>query len=211
MAELIIIGFLILSALWGAHKGLLESVGGVVRIVASFVGAFLAAKVLTPPVTAAVRPLVEKAIGERIAVIDMSNLEDTLQSFFFATENMQETIREIIANVTNEGMTLVSATVQSVTENVSFAVIYVLAFILLMIALWLLMKPLELMSKLPGLNLLNWLGGGAVGLVWGVLLTFVAVWAMTRFDLWLTPEMVKESELLQFFVYNSPVKLLTSL
>ena len=211
MAELIIIGFLILSALWGAHKGLLESVGGVARIVVSFVGAFLAAKVLTPPVTAAVRPLVEKAIGERVAVIDMSNLEDTLQSFFFATENMQETIREIIANVTNEGMTLVSATVQSVTENVSFAVIYVLAFILLMIALWLLMKPLKLMSKLPGLNLLNWLGGGAVGLVWGVLLTFVAVWAMTRFDLWLTPEMVKESELLQFFVYNSPVKLLTSL
>ena len=211
MAEILIIGFLILSALWGAHKGLLESVGGVARIVASFVGAFLAAKVLTPLATAAMQPMVEKAIADRLAAIDMGNLEETMQGFFFASENMQETIHEIIANVTNEGMTLVSAAAQSVAQNIAFAVICVLAFIALMIVLWIVMKPLELMSKLPGLNLLNWLGGGAVGLVWGVLLVFVAVWAMTRFDLWLTPEMVEESQILQFFVNNSPVKLLTSL
>ena len=211
MAELLIIGFLILSALWGAHKGLLESVGGVARIAASFIGAAIAAKALLVPVTALVRPVVEKVIGQRLAAIDMSNIEDTLQSFFFASENLQTTVHEIIANVTNQGMTLMAATVESISRNVAYAGTYVVAFVALMIGLWLLMKPLELMSKLPGLNLLNWLGGGAVGLVWGALLVFVAVWAMTRFDLFLTPEMVEESQILQFFVYHSPVKLLTSI
>ena len=211
MAELLIIGFLILSALWGAHKGLLESVGGVARIAASFIGAAIAAKALLVPVTALVRPVVEKVIGQRLAAIDMSNIEDTLQSFFFASENLQTTVHEIIANVTNQGMTLMAATVESISRNVAYAGTYVVAFVALMIGLWILMKPLELMSKLPGLNLLNWLGGGAVGLVWGVLLVFVAVWAMTRFDLFLTPEMVEESQILQFFVYHSPVKLLTSI
>ena len=211
MAEIVIIGALILSALWGVHKGLLESVGGVARIVASFVGASWASNVLTKPVTEMIRPAVEQHIGDRLGAIDLGNLEETLQSFFFTSENLQKTISEILANVANKGMSVAGAAVESIATHVAYAAVYVLAFIVLMVGLWLLMKPLKLMTKLPGLHMLNNLGGAAVGLIWGVLLVFLVVWAMVHFDIYLTQDMVEESQILQFFVYNSPIKLITSL
>lgn len=211
MAEIILIAVLILSVLWGAHKGLVESIGGVARIIVSFFGAAWVANELSTPMSGWIRPMVEHALQDKIAGIGMDNMEETLQSFFLVPDHLTETISEILGNVVNQGMSVAAATVESITHSVTYAVVYVLAFVILMIVLWLVMKPLQLMTKLPGLHLLNTLGGGAVGLIWGVLLAFLAVWAMTQFDLFLTPEMVKESELLQFFVYNSPIKWITSL
>ncbi len=211
MAEMILIAVLILSALWGAHKGLVESIGGVARIIASFFGAAWAADVLAEPLSGWVRPMVETALQDKIAGIGMDNMEETLQSFLLMPDHLTETIREILNSVVNQGMSVAAATAESISHSVAYAVVYVVAFIILMIVLWLAMKPLQLMTKLPGLHLLNWLGGGAIGLVWGVLLVFLAVWAMTQFDLFLTPQMVEESQILQFFVYNSPIKWITSL
>ena len=84
-------------------------------------------------------------------------------------------------------------------------------FLALLVLLWLLMKPVELVVKLPLLRTVNAVGGGALGLVWGALLVFLAVWLLQRFDILLTPDMVEDSALLRFFATNSPLSLLTSL
>ena len=91
------------------------------------------------------------------------------------------------------------------------ALSYDAAFLALLVLLWLLMKPVYLMVKLPLLRTVNAVGGGALGLVWGALLVFLAVWLMQRFDVALTDEMVASSRLLHFFATNSPVSLITSL
>mgnify|MGYP003306118597 CR=1 FL=1 len=88
---------------------------------------------------------------------------------------------------------------------------YTFAFLLLLLVVWLLFRPVYLLVKLPVLRTVNTLGGGALGLVWGMLLVFLAVWLLQRFDLLLTAEMVDHSLLLQFFANNSPLSLLTSL
>ena len=81
----------------------------------------------------------------------------------------------------------------------------------ILLAVWLLLKPVQLLTKLPLLRTVDRLGGGALGLVWGALLVFLAVWLMLRFDWVLTKEMVDNSRLLHFFATNSPLSLLTSL
>ena len=44
-----------------------------------------------------------------------------------------------------------------------------------------------------------------------VLLVFLAVWLMQKFNWLITPEMVEQSTLLHFFATNSPISLMTSL
>ena len=84
-------------------------------------------------------------------------------------------------------------------------------FLALLLVLWLLMKPVYLLVKLPLLRTVNAIGGGALGLVWGALLVFLAVWLMQRFDWYITADMVANSTLLHFFATNSPISLITSL
>ena len=73
------------------------------------------------------------------------------------------------------------------------------------------MLPLKALVKLPGINFANRLGGAALGLVIGALLLFLAVWAMLRFNIFLTPELVEETYLLRFFANNSPLSLIKAL
>jgi hypothetical protein len=108
-------------------------------------------------------------------------------------------------------MDLLSAVSDSVAHSVAYAAVYLAAFLVLLVVVWLLMKPVYLLVKLPVLRTANALGGGALGLVWGALLVFLAVWLMQRFDLFLTADMVENSMLLRFFANNSPLSLLTSL
>ena len=108
-------------------------------------------------------------------------------------------------------MDLLSAVTDSVAQSVAYAAVYLVAFLALLLVLWLLMKPVHLLVKLPGLRTVNALGGGALGLVWGALLVFLAVWLMQRFDWYITADMVANSTLLHFFATNSPISLITSL
>ena len=86
------------------------------------------------------------------------------------------------------------------------------ALIVLLLALWLLMKPLNLLAtKLPLVSKVNAMGGGLLGLICGGLLLFALVWVMLRFGLLLTQELVDGTVLLKFFATNTPLGLLAAL
>ena len=88
---------------------------------------------------------------------------------------------------------------------------FVSLLLVLLLVLSLLIKPLELATKLPGLRTLNALGGGLLGLIKGLLLVFFAVWVLRKLQLLITPQLMEESMFLPFFVNNSPLSLLTGL
>ena len=60
-------------------------------------------------------------------------------------------------------------------------------------------------------TLLNALLGGALGLVKGALLVFLAVWVLQKLQLLVTPELVDKTVLLKFFARNSPIDLIAKL
>ena len=138
-----------------------------------------------------------------------ADVEDLLRSFQFEGLGLQQQIEDVMQQITDTGAAAVDAVADSVTLSIAHAAVFVAAFLVLVLALWLAMLPLKLMTKLPGLHALNTVGGAALGLVWGVLLVFLVVWALRRFGWLITPELVEHSWLLRFFANNSPLDLLT--
>ena len=211
IADIVIAGVLVLAAAIGAWTGLVKSLAGVVIVVVAFIGASFVANAFSEPVAQWLGPVIEEKILDKLATENTTDAESMLAAFHFRGENLQQMVDEVLEKVKETGMDLLSAVSDSVAHSVAYAAVYLAAFLVLLLVVWLLMKPVYLLVKLPVLRTANALGGGALGLVWGALLVFLAVWLMQRFDLFLTADMVENSMLLRVFANNSPLSLLTSL
>lgn len=211
IADVVVAAALVLAAVIGAKRGLLKSLAGVIIIVAAFFGASWAADAFDEPVAQWMRPMLEEYIHETVSHQQQTaDVEDLLRAFRFDGAGLQQQIEDVMQQITDTGASVVDAVTDSVTLSIAHAAVFVVAFLVLALVLWLVMLPLKLMTKLPGLHAINTIGGGALGLVWGVLLVFLAVWAMRRFGWLITPEMVEGSIVLKFFATNSPLGLLAA-
>ena len=211
LADIIIAAVLILAAVVGTKKGLLKSLAGVVIVIAAFIGASFIADALAEPVAQWLQPVLEDYVQEKLAPEGTNDAAALLEAFHFSGEQLEQMLQEVLTKVSETGSSVLSAVGESVSYSIAYAATYLVAFLVLLLALWLLSQPLHLAAKLPGLRTLNALGGAALGLVWGALLVFLAVWLMQKFNWLITPEMVEESTLLHFFATNSPISLITSL
>ena len=211
IADVVIAAALVLAVVVGAHKGLVKSLAGVVIVVGAFIGASFVANAFAEPVAEWLGPMIEENMMEKLTGQETADAESLLESLHFSGERLQQMVDEVMGKVKETGADLLSAVTDIVAHSVAYAGVYLVAFLALLVLLWLLMKPVELVVKLPLLRTVNAVGGGALGLVWGALLVFLAVWLLQRFDVYITAEMVGKSTLLRFFATNSPLSLLTSL
>ena len=203
---------LVLAVIVGAKRGLLQSLAGVIIMVAAFFGASWAANTFDEMAAQWMRPLLEDYLQQTVAAQQQNaGVEDLLRSFQLNGVGLQQQIEEIMQEMQQTGAAAVDAVMESVTLSIAHAAVFLVSFLVLVIVLWLIMLPLKLMTKLPGLHAINAIGGGALGLVWGTLLVFLAVWAMGRFGWLLTQEMVENSYILRFFANNTPLTLVALL
>ena len=211
LPDLVIAAALVLFVVIGAARGLVKSLSGLIIVAAAFIGASFVANALAEPVAQWLGPVIEENILSKLAAENTNDAEALLAAFHFSGESLQQMVEQVMTTVKETGMDILSAVTDSVAMSVSYAAVYLVAFLVLLLAVWLLLKPVQLLTKLPVLRTVDRLGGGALGLVWGALLVFAAVWLMLRFDWVLTQEMVDHSRLLHFFATNSPLSLLASL
>ena len=211
LPDLVIAAALVLFVVIGAVRGLVKSLSGLIIVAAALIGASFVANALAEPVAQWLGPVIEENILSKLAAENANDAESLLAAFHFSGESLQQMAEQVMTTVKETGMDLLSAVADSVALSVSYAVVYLVAFLVLLLAVWLLLKPVQLLTKLPVLRTVDRLGGGALGLAWGALLVFAAVWLMLRFDWVLTQEMVDNSRLLHFFATNSPLSLLASL
>ena len=95
--------------------------------------------------------------------------------------------------------------------SVAYGVLFILSFLLLLLMLHVLVGAMDLVMKLPLLHGLNSLGGGALGLVEGALVLFLAVWAARRLGVSFETEALAEAHILRIFTTNTPLSLLSFL
>jgi uncharacterized protein YacL len=100
------------------------------------------------------------------------------------------------------------AVVDSVMESFVYMVLFALSFAVLSLLLHLVARALDIAMKLPGVHLLNGLGGAVVGLIQGVLLIFLAIWLLRCLRVSFDTEIVAQTRLLSFFTSHSPLDLL---
>ena len=80
----------------------------------------------------------------------------------------------------------------------------------LTILLKLLIRAMDLVLQLPGLHLVNSLGGAVIGLIEGALVLFLAIWVLRRFGVSFETPAVEWTYLLSFFAKHTPLSALAS-
>ena len=207
--DLVIVGALLLGLGVGAKRGFLQTLGGVAAVVVSFIGAGIAAGALSGTVAKWIRPGLEQKMQS--GAISGGSAASMVREAGYFGETAQRIVDSVGTLVQETKESLVTAVTDGIAQSVAYALVYLAAFVILMLLCRLLLRVLKLAGRLPGLHMLNLLGGGALGLVVAVLLVFFAVWLLQRLQLVITEDMVQQSALLQFFVNRSPMDWLTSL
>ena len=88
-------------------------------------------------------------------------------------------------------------------------VLFLISFAVVLLAWALLSHALDLAFRLPVLSTVNRVLGGAVGLVKGALIVFIAAWLLKGS---LFPQsVIDHTFLLKFFCENSPLSLISAL
>lgn len=229
--DAVAVAILAFFVLWGAHQGLLRSLAGLLTIVVALVGAGLIAGALADSAARLAGPLVEERIRTQVdeAITAQSSqkvempeldveggdeefdIQDLLALMGLDQDVRDSLTEEIQEKAVDAGTTIAAAVVESVVRSVLYGVVFLLSFLALTVLLKLAIGALDLVAKLPGLHLLNTLGGAAAGLVQGVVLAFLAIWIARRLGISFETETVAQTHILHFFTTNTPLSALSFL
>lgn len=229
--DAIVVIILVVAVCYGAKRGLLESLAGLIIVVMALVGAGIAAGTFTDPVAGFVTPLVEERVAERVeaaleeqagafagewSLEELPDLEELPIAEVLALMGLDETVRASLAEraqnmIRDTGATVVSAVVESLVRSFVYGVLFFLAFLTILLLLKVLVGAMGLVLKLPGLRLLNALGGAVIGLAEGALLLFLAVWLCRKLGVSFETEALAEAHILRIFTTNTPLSLLSFL
>ena len=222
--DIIVAAVLLGFTAYGARRGLLQTMAGLVIVVVALVGAGIIAATFSGPAAKLVAPAIEKHIESQVdaaleeqakehpmqeADVEADWLEDLLERL-----GMDRDVRESMAKragetVRDTGVSIAAAVVESIASSFIYGILYILSFALLLLLLHVLVGAMGLVFKLPGLRGLNALGGGLLGLIEGALLLFLAVWAARRLGVSFEAQPFADAHILAVFTTHTPLSVLT--
>ena len=222
--DAIVVVVLLAFAIRGARQGLIRALAGLVMVIVALVGAGMIAATFSGPAAKLAAPVIQKHITSRVEeamAVQTGGApeeagEETRMEDLLALLGLDEDVRGSLAEQAEErvrdtGASIVSAVVESVVGSVAYGVLFILSFLLLLLMLHVLVGAMDLVMKLPLLHGLNTLGGGALGLIEGTLVLFLAVWAARRLGISFETEALAEAHILRIFTTNTPLSLLSFL
>lgn len=220
--DAVVAALLIAFCLWGAYRGLFRSLAGLVILVVSLVGASMMAAGFTPGIVKLVTPMVQNGIMDyveeaaevRLELPDAEIPEQVRE--LLESMGLDRDVRDDLRQRTEEailetGTDVVTALVESILHGLVYAILFALSFLGLMVLLHVLLNAMDLVLKLPGLHLLNTLGGAVTGLIQGGLLLFLAVWILRRFGVSFDTEPFAGTRILAIFTTYTPLSVLSLL
>ena len=225
--DVIVAAILVAAAVWGAHRGLFRSLAGLAVVIVALVGAAIIANTLAAPAARLVTPLirehietkVDEAMAQQSQEVQMPE-EDVDEGFaiadLLALMGLDEDVRDSLVRQTEEkiqdtGISLAMAVVESVAQSILYAALFLVSFVGLTILLKLLIRAMDLVLQLPGLHLVNSLGGAVIGLIEGALVLFLAIWVLRRFGVSFETDTVSATHILKFFATHTPLSALSLL
>ena len=203
--DVILFLIVVLFAALGVRRGLVLTVCGLLSIVVALGGAKVAADSLSPMVAEAITPRITATVEGRLEKNVSDSVKDAgetakdslsgILSIFGSSDTYQEAIQ---SGLQPSLETAARSVAKDLAQPVAWWAVYGLSFCLILLVWELVSKLLDLVAKLPVLNLANRLMGGGVGLLKGALVVGLVCVLVLRFDL-VTAAETKESVFLQFF------------
>lgn len=219
----VIIAAVLLFFLWlGYRKGFVLTLCSLLAVFVALIGACVLSNALAEPAAKAVEPVVAERIQESLTEAIKStefvsvdggvaqspeevalagvieHLKETKLFQGFA-DAFQKAVDSGVAEVTTNAA---QSLAHFVAVQIARIVIFAVAFLAVLVAWSVLSHALDLVAKLPVLSTVNAWGGGAVGLLKGALVLFIAGWLLRDS---LPPDAVEKTYLLKFFCTVSPL------
>ena len=105
----------------------------------------------------------------------------------------------------SEGLGVNQAMTEVIVDAFGFYLAYIIAFLLILIALTVIYNIIPLSFRLPGLTLVDDIGGGVLGFVQGLLLVFMLTWALGYGGILLPDGFLSRTWLTEFFIRANPM------
>lgn len=222
--DLIIAAVLLFFVWLGYKKGLVLTLCSLLAVFVALIGASFLSDVLAEPVAKAIEPAVAGSIHDtvtsyyqRAPEVGATSQDEADWLAQLPIDELLEPLKESKAfqgfadafqkAVDDKATEIVTHAAQElahfVAVQIARTVIFAVAFFAILIAWWFLSHALDLVAKLPVLSTVNAWGGGAVGLVKGALIVFIAVWLLR--DSYIPPAAIGGSWLLKLFASVNPL------
>ncbi len=219
--EIIVLLVIILFALSGFRKGFVRKLTAMLSLAGSIVLVSLLLPYLTqflkeqtpvyPYLVEQCQNAVSSRIGENVTqnIPDLRILPDEVQTQIIQSLPLPEFLQDQLVKYNNNAgyLSLGVSTFQDYVINyvataILNAVSFILAVLLVHIALWFVTRFLDQLARVPGIRLANRLAGGALGLVQGLLALCLFFLLLSVFEATSQGQailrMVRESEVLSF-------------
>ena len=221
--DLAIVLVLLLFFWRGYSKGFVLTLCGFLAVFVALIGAAFLSDALAEPVAKAVEPTVQQHIQDALteaiqntALVSVDGgvaqtpeelplnavIEQLKESKLY--QGFADAFQKAVDNGTAEIAANAAQTLSHfVAVQIARIVLFVLSFFAVLVAWFFLSHTLDLVTKLPVLNSLNHWGGGAVGLLKGALVMFIAAWLFQ--DSYIPRDAVEQTYLLKWFCTVSPI------
>ncbi|MEG1396473.1 MAG: CvpA family protein [Oscillospiraceae bacterium] len=208
LLDVAVLGLLVLFGFWGAKRGFVLSLCGLFAVVVAIFGASLLSHYITPIISNFLAPhltpifegwLVQEGVPQQSGFLWRMMEQALLHS-------LPETVAGALPQVTTA-----AALAITVAGWIANATSFLLTFMVILLLWTLLSHALNLVSKLPGLNMLNKTAGLMVGLIKGAVVLFVGAWVLKHLDGFVPPELTAQTTLFRFFMTMNPMTLITML
>ena len=221
--DLAILAILALFFWRGYARGLVLTLCSLLTVFVALIGASFLSNALAEPVAKAIEPIVASQIHDTVtsyyqrspaentsaeeedwlAQLPLEELLEPLKESKFLqgfAETFQKAVDDKAADIVTHAA---QALAHFVAVQIARIVIFAVAFSAVLIAWFFLSHALDLVAKLPVLSTVNAWGGGAVGLIKGALIVYIAVWLLR--GSYIPPAAIEGSYLLKFFASAIPL------
>ena len=174
---------IVIYVIAGFRKGFIATIASALGTLAALVVALFAASTLKEPVGAMFAPFLTGSVNRHVPQLQeysgsVNDLWNSISGYLQVILNDHGISPETLESSEDPAGTLLDAIVRSVGESMAYIVIFFIAFIVLRIAIHLVVGMLDLIASLPVIHSFNALLGGLIGLITGVLLCTIVLWAI---------------------------------
>ncbi len=196
--DIVLVVALVLFVLGGWRKGLIKSLGGIFALLVALYMAKMIADIAAGYVSELLYPIIFPFVSSKLSAVAPSI--EAGESVDLGILAMFPSVVSLIQGLTQSVVDSVAVFVTSaVAKSVAWFICAVIGFVVSFILLTVLIKFFASLAELPGLSIINRLGGGCVGLIKGYLL----LWLIVSLLAWRSfiPETVMESSrMVQLFL-----------
>lgn len=235
--DVVILAVLALFSFLGSRRGFVLTLCGFLAVFVAFFGASFLSELLCEPVGRLIQPVLETSITQTLEeTVDDSRwqlerpdgsqeeddpeqsglpqlpvsealaaLEDSKLYKAFG-DSLETALKEGVLKATS---TAAAAIAGYLARELARMVLFLIAFVVVLLAWVMLSHALDLAFRLPVLSSVNRGLGGVMGFVKGALIVFIACWLL-KGNL-IPQKAVEHTLLLKFFCENSPLSLLAML